>query len=90
MSTGHEAALFYDLQQARRETARDTGCPLCRYIAAQGDDATRGALRDAAAGTIGIAKLERVLRKHEARDPLTNKPVGRRTITRHRDEEHRP
>lgn len=77
--------LYDDLQQAERETAgeRARTCPLCEYIQSLDPGPTQIALMSAAAGTIGIRKLEAIMQKHET-------GVGRRTITRHRKEGHTP
>lgn len=81
--------LHQDLIEAAQASAGKRPCGLCEYIASIDDIHTFDALRDAAAGTIGIRKLEFILRKHDARDN-NDKPVGRRTILRHRQEEHTP
>lgn len=76
-------SLLDDLMQGRAETARALPCPLCEYIRAQEDEDTRRALEGAAAGTIGLKKLAAILRQHDT-------GIGRRTLERHRREEHKP
>jgi hypothetical protein len=75
-------SLLEDLRQAEVETARAQPCPLCEYIGTL-DGVVKSALRDAAAGTIGIKKLESIMQAHET-------GIGRRTIIRHRQETHQP
>lgn len=82
-------ALLTDLIHAKMDADGIRPCGLCQFINTLDSGLARDTLKDAAAGTIGIHKLELILRKHEARDS-DGKPVGRRTITRHRKEEHQP
>ena len=75
--------LLDDLNEASGVTSKVPRCPLCDFINAQEDPDTRAALVGAAAGTIGVQKLARIMRDHAS-------GVGRRTIERHRTEEHTP
>lgn len=74
--------LLADLVAAERAAQGSTPCTLCEYINTQ-TGVTRDALIAAAAGSIGERKLVSVLKKHET-------GIGRRTISRHREEEHKP
>lgn len=74
-------SLLDDLRQAEAESKGDLPCPLCEYIEGTADDTTRSALRAAAAGTMGLRKLEAIMQKYET-------GIGRRTIARHRTERH--
>ena len=56
-------------------------CSLCKYIEELDDDETALALSQAAAGSISVRALTRVLLKNEAK-------IGVRTINRHRSEGH--
>jgi hypothetical protein len=76
-------SLLDELRQAEHVSAKRRGCPLCIYINTIEDQATKQALIDAAAGTIGTTKLAMILASH-------NTGVGNRSIRRHRDEEHTP
>ncbi len=73
--------LLDDIKAGEAVTAGERECPLCTYIEGVVDHATADALTRAAAGTMGIKRLAAVLAKHET-------GIGRRTITRHRDEGH--
>lgn len=74
--------LLEDLDQAKLAAAHITPCPLCDYINDQ-DVYTKAALKEAAGGTIGVNKLAAILRQYDT-------GIGRRTIERHRREEHTP
>lgn len=74
-------SLLTDLRDAEKAASGDRPCPLCEYIAGLAEGPTRDALVAASSGTIGIRKLEAIFQSHEI-------PVGRRTITRHRNERH--
>lgn len=76
-------SLLDDLAKARRETDINAGCPLCSYIRETEDEPTKRLLTEAAAGSIGRDKLVAILRAHET-------GMGRRTVERHRREEHTP
>lgn len=89
MTTPNIPALLTDLAHATAAANGVKPCPLCQYIANLPSGPVQDAMRDAAAGTIGVHKLEAILRKHKARDD-NDKPVGRRSITRHRKEDHQP
>jgi hypothetical protein len=82
--TGFEAsdALLDELVQAKREAAGERDCPACDAILST-TGITREALREALAGTIGVNKLPKILSRH-------GYTVGRRTIERHRREDHQP
>lgn len=71
--------LMDDLNTA---TSKARICPLCRLIE-RSDEPLRSSLRDAAAGTLGIAPFVRIMQKHET-------GVGRRTVEVHREEGHQP
>lgn len=73
--------LLIDLLTAERESAGELDCPLCVFINGLDDERTRAAMSAAAAGSIGLNKLAAVLKKHET-------GIGRRTIVRHRREDH--
>lgn len=79
----HLQALLQDLQHAQDETAGIRPCPACEYVRSLAPGALRDTLESALRGTIGIRKLEHIFQEHKI-------PVGRRTITRHRNEEHTP
>ena len=72
-------SLLTDLTDATRPKT----CPLCAYIHALPDGATRSALAKASAGTIGIQRLSKIMQKNQT-------GIGRRTIERHRSEGHQP
>lgn len=74
-------SLLEDLIAGKRKTDRIQDCSLCEYIAEVPDANTKQALSEAAAGKIGLNKLAEILRVHQT-------GVGRRTIERHRREEH--
>lgn len=74
-------ALLVDLQSAASAAKGERPCPLCEYLDTLEPGALRSTLEDAAAGTIGIRKLEHIFQAHDI-------PVGRRTIVRHRNERH--
>lgn len=78
-----ESTLLEDLQQAEQTAAlaRAAMCPACMYLESIEDEATRNAMRAALAGTIGRDTLIKILHRHNA-------DFGRRTLERHRREEH--
>jgi len=81
--------LLTDLVHAKLDTDGIRPCGLCQYINGIEVGLTRETLRDAAAGTIGERKLVAILQKHKATGD-DGTPVGRRTVSRHRKEEHKP
>lgn len=89
MTTPNIPALLTDLVHAKLDADGIRPCGLCQFINTLEAGVTRDTLKDAAAGTIGQKKLEAILQKHGVRDN-DGKPVGRRTIVRHRKEEHQP
>jgi hypothetical protein len=76
-------SLLEDIDQAVIETERKQDCPLCVYIRDQDDIYVKDALARAAAGRIGRDKLVAILQKLET-------GIGKRTVTRHRQEGHTP
>lgn len=73
-------SLMDDLDQAERAARRERPCPLCDYIKSL-NSPEREAMTAAAAGTIGVNTLTRIMRKHQT-------GIGRRTIEAHRKEGH--
>lgn len=71
------------LADAEREARHGKVCPLCEYIEKMPEGTVRETLTRAAAGTIGRDKLVAIMRAHGI-------PAGRRTLERHRREEHTP
>lgn len=76
-------SLLDELLTAEVTSAKKAGCPLCMYINGIDDEETKVALTRAAAGTIGLNVLTRILSN-------SNTGIGNRTIKRHREEEHTP
>lgn len=79
--------LTKDLIKAEAEARGETPCGMCAAIESHAGEA-HVALRRAAGGTIGVNKLVAILAANEVTDPDTGKAIGRRTIMRHRSEEH--
>jgi len=75
-------SLLDDLKAAQAETNGDKPCPLCLLIDSEQDEETKQWLTGAAAGNIGRDKLVAVLAKHQT-------GIGKRTVTRHRQEGHK-
>lgn len=72
-----------DLAQGETETAQIGKCSLCNLIAETEDPETKSYLTRSAAGSIGEVKLSKIFQSHDL-------SIGRRTIARHRAEEHQP
>lgn len=75
--------MLEDLADAKRRSTIDRTCPLCELIQTTEDDETREELKAAAAGKIGRDTLVALLQKWET-------GIGKRTVIRHREEEHKP
>ncbi len=76
--------LLEEIERAEAETVNGQDhrqCDACAFIDDIEDEATQNAVKLALSGTIGIRKLVGILRGHGA-------TFGRRTIERHRREEH--
>lgn len=77
-------SLLDDLYAAQdRARTRVPPCEICKHIASLEPGETRLVLREAAAGTIGVNTLVAIFKAHGI-------PAGRRTIERHRKDDHQP
>lgn len=76
-------SLLDDLNAEKSAAVKGPPCALCDLIRAEPDIHTRAALTDAAAGSLGVRALTRVLQKNQT-------GIGMRTVRRHRSEEHTP
>jgi hypothetical protein len=84
-------SLLDDLEAAiTTTTLRDEGCVLCDAIGTLEEGPTRSALTAAAAGKLGVERLVLIMKRNGITAPLTGATIGRRTIERHRKEEHTP
>lgn len=68
-------------QDIIREKYPTRGCALCDFIRSVEDETARDLLDEAAAGTLGVRAMMRVLDKHAP-------GIGIRTLRRHRAEGH--
>jgi hypothetical protein len=75
-------SLLDDLKAGEAAAAGARPCPLCDLIRSSTGE-LEAALRATAGGTMGTAKLASILRANET-------GIGRRTVIRHRSEEHTP
>lgn len=76
--------LLNDLRAAeQRAASRVPPCEVCGHIRSMTPGMTRDALIQAAAGTIGVNTLAAIFKAHGI-------PAGRRTIERHRKDDHQP
>ena len=78
-----EHDLQKELEAAMAVARGERPCALCDYIREMDTGAPRDAVTEAAAGTIGVHKLDKIFKRRGV-------PAGRKLIERHRKEEHQP